>query len=85
VLHISGSLTDDEIRTEVDRYYNVARECLSAVWPAVVALAEALMKHEELEHAAIEQVLEEFDLLGAGMAIQVAHGFLVAAPLADPS
>jgi hypothetical protein len=48
-----------------------------AVWPAVVALAKALLKHEELERAAIEEVLAEFDLLRTGLAIQVAHGFLV--------
>jgi ATP-dependent Zn protease len=80
VLNISGSLTDYEVRAEVDRYYDVARECLSAVWPAVVALAKALLKHEELERAAIEQVLEGFDLLQTGLAIQLAHGFLAKSP-----
>jgi ATP-dependent Zn protease len=63
VLRIMASLTDEEIRAEIDRYYDVARECLSAVWPAVVAIAKALLKHEELERAAIEEVLVEFDLL----------------------
>jgi hypothetical protein len=77
VLRITASPTDEEIRAEIDRYYDGARECLSAAWPAVVALAKALLKHEELERAAIEEVLLEFDLLRTGLAIQVAHGFLV--------
>jgi ATP-dependent Zn protease len=77
VLRITASPTDEEIRAEIDRYYDVARECLVAAWPAVVALAKALLKHEELERAAIEEVLVDFDLLRTGLAIQVAHGFLV--------
>lgn len=85
VLNISGSLTDDEVRAELDRYYDVARKCLSALWPAVTALAKELLKHEELERAAIEQVLDPYDLLGTGMAIQVAHGFLVKGPASVPS
>jgi ATP-dependent Zn protease len=77
VINISGSLTDDEVRGVVDDFSEVARECLTALWPAVVALAKALLKHEELQRDAIEEVLGDFDLLGIGMAVQVAHGCLV--------
>jgi hypothetical protein len=55
---ITASPTDEEIRAEIDRCYDVVRERLPAVWAAVV---------EELERADIEEVLMEFDLLRTGL------------------
>jgi hypothetical protein len=39
---------EEELRREVDRFYEIARALLSAVWPSVKALARPLLVHEKL-------------------------------------
>ena len=41
------------------RFYEITRESLSSVWPAVKAVAEALLEHEELIEEAINSSLIE--------------------------
>lgn len=47
VLRIAVLSTDEDITREVDRFYDATRRSLATVWPAVQAVARALLKHEE--------------------------------------
>lgn len=66
--------TDDEIRREVERFYEIAKESLSSVWPAVQALAKALLKHEELDREGVDAVLGGIDIFTPVFRVQRAHG-----------
>jgi hypothetical protein len=68
---------EDEIRTEVERLYGVARESLRAVWPSVRTIAEALLEREELNRATLDDVLGDADVFAPVFAVQRAHGFLI--------
>lgn len=73
-----GVYEDDEaIKSEVNRFYEIARESLSAVWPAVEAMANALLEHEELDREDVEKVLEPFELFPSVLRVQQAHGLLL--------
>jgi hypothetical protein len=67
---------EDEIRTEVERLYGVARESVRAVWPSVRAVAEALLEREELNRATLDDVLGDADIFTPVFAVQQAHGLL---------
>lgn len=75
-----GVYEDDEaIKREVDRFYEIARESLSAVWPALKAMAMELLEHEELDREGVENVLEPFALFPEILRVQQAHGLLLGA------
>jgi len=65
-----------DIRRELERMYEIARESLSTVWPAVEMLADALLEREELDGDAIEALLGEFDVFMPVLTVQRAHGLL---------
>jgi ATP-dependent Zn protease len=67
----------EEIQHEIDRYYVITRESLSAVWPAVENLARALLEHEEMDREGVEAVLGDFPIFERVLAVQQAHGFLL--------
>jgi hypothetical protein len=48
-----------ELRREVDRLYDLTRASVAAVWPAVSALAKALLVHEELDRQGIDEAIGE--------------------------
>lgn len=77
VLRMGIPEDDEAIKREIDRLYEIARESLSAVWPAVKALAKALLEHEELDRAGVEKALEPFALFTSVLAVQQAHGLLL--------
>ena len=77
VLRMGVYQDDEAIKREVDRFYAVARESLSAVWPAVRAMAIALLEHEELDRDDVEKVLEPFALFPSVLGVQQAHGLLL--------
>jgi hypothetical protein len=77
VLRVGVDDDDDAIKREVNRFYAIARESLSAVWPAVEAMATALLKHEELGREDVEKVLEPFALFPPVLRVQQAHGLLL--------
>jgi ATP-dependent Zn protease len=79
VLGIGEDLTDAEIKREVDRFYEITHESLSVVWRAVVAVAKALLQHEELDRDAVEEAIGDVDLYVPVVAVQKAHGLLRAA------
>lgn len=66
-------LVPGELRQEVDRLYEIARESIVAVWPAVKAIAEALLAREELDRQGIEALLGGHALSNPVLAIQRAH------------
>lgn len=47
------------------------------MWPAVKALANALLEHEELDRGGVEKVLEPFALFTSVLAVQQAHCLLL--------
>ncbi len=68
---------DDAIKREVERFYEIARESLSAVWSAVKAMAIALEEREELDREDVEGVLEPFELFSSVLRVQQGHGLLL--------
>jgi hypothetical protein len=74
VLATGVSWTDDEIEHEVDRLYGVARESLGTVWPAVKAVAKALLEHEELDREAFDEAVGDRDIITPVIRIQQVHG-----------
>jgi ATP-dependent Zn protease len=64
---------EEDLRRELDRLYEIARESVSAVWPSVKALAEALLVREELDRAGIDEVIRGHDIYTPVLRIQHAH------------
>jgi hypothetical protein len=78
VLRTGVREVEEEIRAEVERLYGVALESLRAVWPSVKAVANALLDHEELDRAGLDDVLADADIFGPVFAVQRGHGLLAA-------
>lgn len=67
---------EDDLRREVDRIYEITRECVAVLWPAVKALAKALLVHEEMDRDAIDEVIGPHDIYIPVFRIQRVHGLL---------
>jgi len=76
---------EDELRREVDRLYEVARESLTVVWPSVKALAEVLLVREEVDRDGIDEAIGDADIYLPVFAVQRAHGLLQAVQLPPPA
>jgi hypothetical protein len=76
VLRTGVRPVEEELRREVDQLYDVARESVSAVWPSVKALVEALLVHEEVDRAGVDRAIGDADVCGPVFAVQRAHGLL---------
>jgi hypothetical protein len=50
------------------------KESLSAVWPAVLAVAHALLQHSELDRDGFFAAIEMHDIYGPIERVQNAHG-----------
>ncbi|HTB72349.1 MAG TPA: hypothetical protein VK762_03855 [Polyangiaceae bacterium] len=70
VLRSGAREIEDEVRSEIERLYEVSRESLRAVWPSTRAVAEALLEREELDGASLDQVLGNADIFAPVFAIQ---------------
>ena len=69
-----GLLREGEVASEIERFYAVAKESLAAVWPAVRAVAEALLKQEELDGDELFEAIRGIDIFRPVLAAQRAHG-----------
>ncbi len=76
VLRTGVRPVEDELRGEVDRLYEVARESLAMVWPSVKALVEVLLEREEVDRDAIDEAIGDADIYAPVFAVQQAHGLL---------
>ncbi len=74
VLRIAALRNDDEIKREVERFYDAARESLASVWPVVRGVARALLKHEELDRDGVFDAIGAADIHRPVFAVQEAHG-----------
>ena len=74
VLRSGAREIEDEVRSEIERLYEVSRESLRAVWPSTRAVAEALLEFEELDRASLDDALGNADIFAPVFAIQDAHG-----------
>jgi hypothetical protein len=63
-----------EIRSEVERSYEIARESLAAVWPAVKRVARALLAHDEIDREGLGAAIGNLDIYSPVFAVQRAHG-----------
>jgi hypothetical protein len=70
----TGLLDDAEIASEIERFYAATRESLASVWPAVQAVAEALLKHEELDGDQVFEAIQGIDIFRPVLVVQEAHG-----------
>jgi hypothetical protein len=75
---------EEELRQEVDRFYEIARASVSVVWPSVKALAEAVLVHEEVDRDGLDEALGDGDIYSPVFAVQQAHGLLTASAVASP-
>ena len=76
VLRMGVYESDDDIKREVDRFYEIARESVSAVWQAVEQMAKALLKDNELERDGVDEALGGADIYMPVFAVQRAHMLL---------
>lgn len=67
-------LHDDEVASEIERFYEAARASLAAVWPAVQALAKALLKHGELSVDGIFESIQGTEIYRPVLAVQEKRG-----------
>jgi ATP-dependent Zn protease len=74
LLAMGCTRTEDAINTEIERFYAIAKESLAAVWPAVVAVAKALLKHSELDSEGFFTAIQGQDIFGPIHSVQRAHG-----------
>lgn len=84
VLRMGVFASDDEIKNEIDRFYDITRESLTAVWSAVVVLAKALLEHDELDRHALEETLGNLDLFTPVVTVQRRHGLLTTLAIEHP-
>jgi ATP-dependent Zn protease len=68
--------TAEEMLQEVDRFYEIARESLSAVWIAVDGVAKALIERRVLDRDGFDAVVGGFDIYTPIFAVQRRHGFM---------
>ena len=68
---------DEELRPELDRFYEIARMSVAVVWPSVKALAKALLEHEELDREGLDEVLGDADIYTPVVGVQRRHGLLL--------
>jgi hypothetical protein len=80
LLRTGVRLVEAELRLEVDRFYEITKASVAAAWPAVKALADALLQQEELERDGVEEALGEADIYGPVFAVQEAHGLMPSRP-----
>jgi hypothetical protein len=84
VLTLGAGWTDDEIKLEVERLYEIARESLGGRVAAVKAIAKALLEHEELDRDGFDEAVGGLDLFTPVVRIQQAHGLIPAASSREP-
>jgi hypothetical protein len=83
LLRVGTFENDDDAKREVERFYEATRESLSAVWPAVDQVAQALCEREELDRDALDELLADSELFMPILAVENAYGFMQPrAPLA---
>ena len=80
VLAVGADESDDEIRREVERLYEIARASLGAVWPVVEAVAGALLERGELDRDAFDDAVGDLDIVAPVARVQRAHGLAAGAP-----
>jgi hypothetical protein len=77
VLRMAVLDTDESIKREVNRFYDVTRQSLGSVWPAVQSVAKALLTHEELDTDGVFDAMRGINIYGAVLLVQEANGFRV--------
>ena len=77
LLRMGVPADDEEIKREVERFYDITRESLTVVWPAVEAVAHALLKQKELSRGDLEEILGPFGIYVPVVLVQRAHGMLL--------
>jgi hypothetical protein len=76
VLRIGTYHDDQAVRREVDRFYQVARGSLSAVWSSVKAVASVLLRDEAMDRRGFDEALGDADLHATVFAVQCEYGLL---------
>jgi hypothetical protein len=71
VLRTGVREVEDEIRGEIERVYDAARDSLGTLWAAVDGLAVTLLKVEELDRDALRRILGAFSRPAAGSPVLV--------------
>jgi hypothetical protein len=74
ILAMGCPLNEHAIREEVERFYEISRASLNAVWTSVEAVARALLKHRELDRDGLFKAISVRDIYAPVFAVQRAHG-----------
>lgn len=75
-LKMGTAVDEDAIKTTVTRSYDISRESITSVWPAVQAVAKALLKHNEFGRERFFEVIDGFDIYKPVRAVQRGHGLV---------
>lgn len=74
VLAMGCARTSEAVRADIERFYGIAKAALAAAWPAVLALAKALLRDSELDSAGFFTAIRGHDIYAPVFAVQDAHG-----------
>ena len=74
ILFMGEAATDVEIRAGIECYYVAAKDSLAAVWPVVVSVAKALLKHTELDYSMFSDAVAGHDIYTPVFKVQDVHG-----------
>lgn len=72
------AVEEGAIKAAVTQFYNISRESIISVWPAVQAVAKVLLKHGELDRDGFSEAIGSFDIYKPVRAVQLAHGLVSA-------
>jgi hypothetical protein len=73
-LKMGVELRNESIREKFEFFYQVAKTSLQAVWPAVGAVARALLKRSELDRTGFFKAVGKYGLDGPVSAVQEKYG-----------
>ncbi len=73
---VEMGIRGEEIKAEILRFYEISKESLASVWPAVHAVAKYLIKQKQMDKAQFSSVIKGYDLYSPVFAIQKKFGIL---------
>lgn len=75
-LKMGTAVDEDALKASVTRFYEISRESIISVWPAVRGVAKVLLKHGELDRDGFFEAIGSFDIYKPVRAVQQAHGLV---------
>jgi hypothetical protein len=74
VLAMGCPPTGEAVRADIERFYGIAKASLASVWPAVLAVAQALLRQSELDSDGFFAAIAGHQIYTPVFAVQDDHG-----------